>query len=106
VTTSSGKPWYAVELATRGAFAHDAEHFLTAVAGYSELIRVASSVEDTTEDQEFLAQARQELDELVGSALRSGTITEAEASVLVGDDLDAASWLLTTVHAGARRRQG
>jgi hypothetical protein len=104
VTTADSKPWpwYAVELEARAAFAHDAGHLIGAMAGYRQLIAEPSPEEDTTEDLREIARAHGRLEKLVETAQRSGTITATEASVLLGDDLDAAIRLLSDITRDAR----
>ncbi len=89
----SAQPWYEVEVDPRAVFGHDAHNILTAILGYDEFARQDPPGEGAAGDRKELAAARGKLEDLVRAALSAATIDEAEASILLRDDFDAAGLL-------------
>jgi hypothetical protein len=94
--------WYEIELEARLHFAHDARNLVSALAGRHRLIAAASPGEDTSGYLEENARTHDALERLVGGARGSGTISEAEAAVLLGEDVGASRQLLLDIWLDAR----
>jgi len=89
----SGRPTgpRGVDPSSRWDVAREAYDLLTAQLGYSELL--AADGDDPGHlamDRLEIDQARRQLDDLVGAAVRAGSVTASEAARLHGTDLEAA----------------
>jgi len=91
------------DLASRRETAHDLSNWLTAKAGFLALLDDPNNPGDEEACRRNLARAQDGLAGLVAAAREAGIVSESQAGVLLGDDIEAAISAVDEVRGGSRR---